>query len=89
MSIATINNRVLLFGKLSIEMKQIKWLSLGGEDGDNREEILEFNYGTESWTKIGEMTEPRIIHAVSVVSFEDYEQWCVPESNTTPWTYLV
>ena len=61
-------------------------ISSGGEDGDNREEILEFNYGTESWTKIGEMTEPRIIHAVSVVSFEDYERWCVPDSNTTPFS---
>ena len=41
-----------------------------------RQEILEFNYETESWTMFGKMKEAVSNHGVSVVSFEDYEKWC-------------
>ena len=41
-----------------------------------RKVILEFIHETESWTVIGEMEKPKSGHAVSVVSFQDYENWC-------------
>ena len=44
--------------------------------GKARKEILEFNYETETWTVIGAMKETRREHAVSAVSFKDYEKWC-------------
>ena len=51
----------------------------GGHDGGYRGfegEILEFNHETELWTVIGAMKEPKVGHAVSLVSFDDYEKWC-------------
>ena len=44
--------------------------------GENRKDILEFNQETESWTVIGAMKEPKSLHTVSVVSFDDYKKWC-------------
>ena len=46
------------------------------QDRKDRKEILEFNHETDSWTAIGAMKEQKNGHAVSVVSSEDYEQWC-------------
>ena len=40
-----------------------------------RNEIIEFNKETESWTVIGAMKEPKHGTAVSVVSFDDYANW--------------
>ena len=52
-------------------------MSSGGKgDGQERKEIFEFNYDTETWTVIGAMKETRRGHAVSVVPFKDYEKWC-------------
>ena len=51
--------------------------SLGPSGGySSREEILEFNQETESWIVIGAMKEPRKLLAVSVISFDEYENWC-------------
>jgi len=67
LQVATINNRVLSFG---------------GYDGDTpsggnfRKEVFEFNPETETWSVIGKMKESRRFHAVSVISFENYEKWC-------------
>ena len=44
--------------------------------GGSLTQILEFNFETESWTEIGTMKEGRDGHAVSVVSNDDYENWC-------------
>ena len=58
------------------------YISLGGRDGGGgfRKEILEFNPETVAWTVIGTMKEHhrarKYLHAVSVVSFDDYEKWC-------------
>ena len=41
-----------------------------------RKDILEFNHETDLWTVIGAMKEEKFEHAVSVVSFDDYEKWC-------------
>ena len=79
MAVTTINNRMLLFGNLWLEIKYIKCISSGGTQvqGDAvMIDILEFNHATESWTVIGAMKEKRRRHGVSVVSFDDYEKWC-------------
>ena len=46
----------------------------GGYDGSTRNEILEFD--PENWTKISTMREERYRHAVSVVNYEDYAEYC-------------
>ena len=38
--------------------------------------ILEYDPESKEWTKIGEMREPRGGHAVSVVDFTDYANFC-------------
>ena len=38
--------------------------------------ILEYDPEFEEWTKIGEMKEARRDHAVSVVDFTDYANFC-------------
>ena len=79
MEVATINNRVLLFGNLFNCCLNVKCISSGGWVSTERvagKDILEFNHKTESWTVIGAMKEPRLGHSVSVVSFEDYKKWC-------------
>ena len=48
----------------------------GGYSTSKRKEIIEFNHQTESWTVIGGLKEPRVHHAVSGVTFDDYEKWC-------------
>ena len=52
--------------------------SLGGNvaSSSSLDWILEFNPETESWTKIGTMKESRYNHAVSVVPFDDFANWC-------------
>ena len=77
MEVASINNRVLLFGKSFLCCLTVKCVFLGGYSTEKfaGKDILEFNLQTESWTVIGAMKEPRLAHAVSVVSSEDYEKW--------------
>ena len=41
-----------------------------------RNEILEYDPETEEWTHIGTMREARETHAVSVVKYEDYADFC-------------
>ena len=76
MEVATINNRVLLFGNSFLCCLNVKCISSGGNSQKKLKDILEFNLQTESWTVIGAMKEPRVAHSASVVSFEDYKKWC-------------
>ena len=79
MKVATINNRVLLFGNSFLCCLNVKCIFSGGYVSTGKfagKDILEFNFQTESWTVIGAMKEPRLGHSVSVVSFEDYKKWC-------------
>ena len=57
-------------------MNYIKCISSGGGYSSSSKEILEFNFETEAWTVIGTMKEQRDQHAVTVESFDDYENWC-------------
>ena len=76
MAVATINNRVVLFGNSFLCCLNVKCISSGGNSPKKLKDILEFNLLTESWTVIGAMKEPRLAHSGSVVSFEDYKKWC-------------
>ena len=80
MRVATINNRVLLFGNslflIKLKCTYKRCISSGGEYSEGyKKDVLEFIHETESWTVIGEMKEPKSDHAVSVVSFQDYKNW--------------
>jgi len=52
------------------------WWRNGNQCQFYSKEILEFNYETESWRRIGTMKERRSSHDMSVVSLDDYEKWC-------------
>ena len=50
----------------------------GGWDDDLivRNDILEYDRETKKWTKIATMREARKAHAVSVVEYGDYADFC-------------
>ena len=52
--------------------------TLGRRDATDiiRNDILEYDPETEEWTQIGSMREARYSHAVSVVDFRDYADFC-------------
>ena len=56
----------------------------GGYDsnGDERDEILRFDPNTSIWTEIGKLTSARFHHAVSMVSWEDFGQYCQTRKNS-------
>ena len=42
----------------------------------HRNEILEYNPGTETWKEVGKMKEAKQGHKVTIVKYEDYAAWC-------------
>ena len=76
LKVATINNRVLIFGIVYYFCSKVKSISSGGHVVGGNKKILEFNFDTESWTEIGTMMVARGRHAVSVVPYDDYAKWC-------------
>ena len=38
--------------------------------------ILEYDATSDSYTEAGTMTQARAQHALSVVQYEEYSQWC-------------
>ena len=49
----------------------------GGFDGSNSHNtILEYDITGDSYTQIGTMIEARDQHAVTVVRYEDFSDWC-------------
>ena len=48
----------------------------GGYARNALNDILEFDPETKKWTQIGTMREVRWAHAVSVVKYEDYLDFC-------------
>ena len=49
----------------------------GGRDGDILDEIVEFSPTSGEWTVLDNMMEARAFHAVSVISSEDVQQFCL------------
>ena len=45
-------------------------------DGDYYDDILEYDPEEDSIIPVGQMTQPRVYHAVSVVQAQDYAMWC-------------
>ena len=62
---------------MEILLKPIIFI-LGGYDDLNGlvNTILEYDIIGGSYTEIGTMLVARCYHAVSVVKYEDYSQWC-------------
>ena len=48
------------------------------EDGyvHNSDSVLEFNKETETWSEVGHMIRTESKHAVAVVNFTDFRDWC-------------
>ena len=77
MDVTMINDKILLFGMYHFKIRLIIILkTLGGYDGSSRNNMLEYNPGTEQWQDIGTMKEARGYHAVTIVSLTDYAAWC-------------
>ena len=52
------------------------YLYSGGYDGSVRNDILEYDPETKKWKQIGTMREAKAVHAVTVVDFRDYADFC-------------
>lgn len=73
--VVTLNNRVLLFGGLdNVRL----FFGDGGEDTDRNEyaDILEYSDEEGKWTRVGEMSEKRNFHAVSIIDFNKFKDYC-------------
>ena len=55
-----------------------------GLDYDARDNILEYDPETKQWTQIGTMREARHGHAVTVVDYEDYVDFCIDDDIKQP-----
>ena len=76
---ATVDNRVLFSGKCTKNKYQSLMDNLkGGWDlSKHYKSILNFNSETENWTKESDLLLGRSAHAVSVVKYSDYKNFCV------------
>ena len=52
------------------------YLYSGGDDGSASNSILEYDPETMNWNRIGTMREARYDHAVTVVDYGDYADFC-------------
>ena len=48
----------------------------GGFDGSALDSILEYDFTNDSYTQIGTMAQAREWHAVTVVQYRDFSDWC-------------
>ena len=48
----------------------------GGYGGTFLDSILEYDFTDDSYTEIGTMTQARDAHAVTVVRYGDFSDWC-------------
>ena len=82
-----IDNRVLFFGNdilYSGWLYKVSWyIPAGGNyNTDSRfDTILEYDITGESYTQVGTVIQARYRHAISVVKYEDYSEWCEWGSN--------
>ena len=49
----------------------------GYDESDKFDTILEYDFSEDSYTQIGSMTQTRREHAVTVIQYEDFSEWCV------------
>ena len=81
---ATIDDRVLIFGNYTISISithhiyHRNLIIAGGldYDGDYYDDILEYIPEEDTILTIGQMSQARGWHAVSVVQAQDFSQWC-------------
>ena len=83
--VSTVDNRVLLFGELRIEIDNYYWtlngasiilscVAGGSYDSDYSEDILEYRDG--SWRQVGEMKNKRSYHGQTSIKYEDFSDKC-------------
>ena len=48
----------------------------GGSDGSSLDTILEYDINGDSYTQLGTMIQARNYHAISVVKYQDFSEWC-------------
>jgi len=51
-------------------------LIFGGYDGNSYNTILQYNIAGDEFTEVDTMLEERSGHAISVVSYSDFSEWC-------------
>ena len=51
-------------------------LLAAGGGGPPLDTILEYDFTGDTFTQIGTMIETRMEHAISVVQYEDFSEWC-------------
>ena len=79
---ATIDDRVLIFGNYTLFITHTRYhrniIFAGGRDYDGNyyDDILEYNPDEDSMVVVGQMTQARGYHAVSVVQAQDFSVWC-------------
>ena len=49
---------------------------VGGYDGGYLDTIVEYDMEQDTMLEIGHMRDARASHAVSVVQYSDFSQWC-------------
>ena len=72
-SAVTLNNKVLTLGEMLFLMLfySIKCLFFKGYA-----DILEYSESEEGWTTIGQISTERSSHAVSIVDFDNFKDYC-------------
>ena len=77
---AYIENQVLIFGEghfIPDTNIYSNMIFSGGYDGRNSyNTILQYNSDDDEFTEVGTMLERRRFHAISVVPYSDYSQYC-------------
>ena len=74
-----INNKVLIFGiniSFVIQRYNQGLIIVGGYAGGSRDTILEYDMEQDTMQEIGNMRDARSQHAITVVQYSDFSQWC-------------
>ena len=89
---ANIDGRILMTGNMwrllisenCLALLYMKFFTKcsGGHDVDYLDEIVEFSPTSGEWTVVDNMMEARFYHAVSVISSDDVQQFCINSTTT-------
>ena len=81
---ATIDDHILIFGNYLIifyssHTRYHRNIIIAGgydNDGYSYDDILEYNPKEDSMVTVGQMSQARCLHSVSVVQAQDFSVWC-------------
>ena len=63
-----------------ITLNDIFHVTGGSSTGSTNTEVLAWDPATEIWGKVGDMQQSRSRHAVTLVRYEDIQQYCAPSA---------